>query len=210
MAARVKLKNPEIMVTLFSNGRLMTGGGRSRFSCTIALRKVARMLQALPEYKDQIEDISPPTFHGVNANAHVGHRIDVEAMAEADPRRCCYSPDLDSSYMVFRDPNNYGDKGSCHVHHVGRILILGCKSVEKTKLWLEDMWSLCEPHFIDEEKMKLVNETQRQAFGDMFESNTSAQSNGLTETVGNDDDNDVGLMAPPMMFDGLAPPPLFN
>ena len=44
------------MVTLFSNGRLMTGGGRSRFSCTIALRKVARMLRALPEYKDQIED----------------------------------------------------------------------------------------------------------------------------------------------------------
>ncbi len=208
VAVRMKLKNPDMMVTLFSNGKLMTQGGRSRFSCTVAMRKVARMLQALPEYKDEIEDISTPSFHSVQANAHVGHRIDVEGMAAADSRRCEYVPDMSgSAYLTFRDPNVYGDKGSCHVHHVGTITILGCKSVEKCKQWIEDMWAFCEPHFIDEEKMKMDNMCQRQDATLEFKDNDTAQGDaGATEQIA---DDDMGLMAPPMI-DGLAPPPLLD
>eukprot|EP01083_Nonionella_stella_P218988 784818_1 len=34
VAIRMRLKNPEITVTIFSNGKLTTQGGKSRYSCT--------------------------------------------------------------------------------------------------------------------------------------------------------------------------------
>merc|ERR1712129_719 len=81
VAIRMKLKNPAIMVSIFSNGKLTTQGGRSKISCTLALRKVARMLQQIDAYKDLICDISLPSFFNVQSNAHLGSQVDLQKMS---------------------------------------------------------------------------------------------------------------------------------
>eukprot|EP01084_Bolivina_argentea_P024238 45184_1 len=151
VAIRMKLKNPMMTVTMFSNGKLTTQGGKSQYSCTVALRKVARMLQQLDDYKDQIQHITQPSFYGVQANAHLGHRVDLQKMSEGFPRRVEYSTDIESAYLKFREPLKYGDKGSCHVYHRGRVTILGVASVKSCILWLEDMYDHCKDYFMDED-----------------------------------------------------------
>jgi len=149
VAIRVKLKNPQMTVTVFSNGKMTTQGGKSQHSCVVALRKVARMLQQIPTYTARISHINEPQFYGIQCNAHLSHRVDLQRMTEAFPKRAEYAPDLESAYLKFRDPLKYGDKGSCHVYHSGRITILGCASVSKCIEWMEAMYEHCKDQFVD-------------------------------------------------------------
>ena len=213
VAIRMKLKNPSMTVTIFSNGKLTTQGGKAQKSCVYALRKVARMLQGLELYKDAISDITEPTFYGVQANAHLGSMVDLQAMSEAFPKKVEYSPDIESSYLKFRDPLKYGDKGSCHVYHGGRVTILGCHDVKKCILWIEKMYEHCKPHFIKEEDMQIdENQVSISEFSNMFGNNNNNNNAQQHAPMNTDNDNDEFCIGPPPVpapveFD-IAPPPL--
>ena len=169
VAIRMKLKNPSMTVTIFSNGKLTTQGGKSQISCTLALRKVARMLQQIDGYKEVIKEVTKPIFYNVQSNAHLGNKVDLQKMSEAFPYKIEYSPDIESAYLKYRDPLKYGDKGSCHVYHGGRVTILGCSTVKASIDWLEDIYSLCEAFFI-REGME-VDENEGVRLGDIEEIN---------------------------------------
>eukprot|EP01083_Nonionella_stella_P277871 944815_1 len=155
VAIRMKLKNPMITVNIFSNGTLTILSGKSQYSCTVALRKVARMLQQLDGYTDKIEHITEPIFYGVHGNARLGQKIDLQKMSEAFPRRVEYSTDIESSCLKFRDPLKYGDKGSCRVFHSGSVTVSGVASVKNCITWLEDMYVHCKDYFINEDTMDM-------------------------------------------------------
>ena len=205
----MKLKNPKMTVTIFSNGVLTTQGGKSQHSCTVALRKVARMLQHLELYKDQINSVSETIFYGIQANAHLGSRVDLQSMSEAFPKRVEYSPDIESAYLKFRDPNKYGDKGSCHVYHGGRVTILGCHDVKKCIQWIEKMYSHCKPHFLSEEDLNVDdNKVTNQEFTNMFATNNNNNNNNNNNKDG-DNDTDMLDVPPPIFGTDDLPPPLF-
>jgi len=207
VAVRVKLKNPSMTVTIFSNGTLTTQGGKSQYSCMVALRKVARMLQKLEEYKEKIREMNAFSFHGIQSNAHLGCRVNLQSMSEAFPKKVEYSPDIESAYLKFRDPLKYGDKGSCHVYHGGRVTILGCRSVVQTIQWLDDMYLNCKPHFLSEEMMNGKDSVSNQDFSKMFESENygEKQMESQLEAVNHDD-----FLPPPLLSDhhDIEPPPL--
>eukprot|EP01083_Nonionella_stella_P032857 89932_1 len=197
VAIRMKLKNPMITVNIFSNGTLTILSGKSQYSCTVALRKVARMLQQLDGYTDKIEHITEPIFYGVHGNARLGQKIDLQKMSEAFPRRVEYSTDIESSCLKFRDPLKYGDKGSCRVFHSGSVTVSGVASVKNCITWLEDMYVHCKDYFINEDTMDMDGSSNYR-FSNVMNADDHTDNNASFN----------GTVAPP--FNGIDPPPLLN
>ena len=166
VAVRCRLKNPTIMVTIFSTGMLTTQGAKSIRSGVIGIRKVAKMLKRYLTDRNDINEIINFRMWGIQGNAKINGYINLNDMAADFPNRADYNSDM-SQALKYLDPIKYGNKGLCQIYDKGTITIMGCQDIKSFKSWIQDMFKIVQKYVYDKEKVMESMENTVEHFNDM-------------------------------------------
>ena len=75
----ISLRQPRVTLCVFPSGKVISMGARSEASAIIGCRKVARLIQKIPDYAAVA--LSDFRIHNVTASGALGYRVDLAAIA---------------------------------------------------------------------------------------------------------------------------------
>ncbi|EUD68186.1 TATA-box-binding protein [Plasmodium inui San Antonio 1] len=134
----VRLNKPKCTVLIFKSGRLMLTGTKSKADAIYGCKKIGKIIKLVTNECVKLEGFN---IENIIASADCNMPIRLEMLAHDHKEYCNYEPELFAG-LVYRYKPTSKLKSVILIFVSGKIIITGCKSVQKLYTVFDDIYNV--------------------------------------------------------------------
>ncbi|CAA9988778.1 TATA-box binding protein, putative [Plasmodium knowlesi strain H] len=134
----VRLNKPKCTVLIFKSGRLMLTGTKTKADAIYGCKKIGKIIKLVTNEPVKLEGFN---IENIIASADCNMPIRLEMLAHDHKDYCNYEPELFAG-LVYRYKPTSKLKSVILIFVSGKIIITGCKSVQKLYTVFDDIYNV--------------------------------------------------------------------
>lgn len=134
----IRLNKPQCTALIFKNGRIMLTGTRTKKDSIMGCKKIAKIIKIVTKDKVKFCNFK---IENIIASANCNIPIRLEVLAHDHKEYCNYEPELFAG-LVYRYKPTSNLKSVILIFVSGKIIITGCKSVNKLYTVFQDIYNV--------------------------------------------------------------------
>ncbi|SPJ08908.1 TATA-box-binding protein [Plasmodium sp. DRC-Itaito] len=134
----IRLNKPQCTALIFKNGRIMLTGTRTKKDSIIGCKKIAKIIKIVTKEKVKFSNFK---IENIIASANCNIPVRLELLAHDHKEYCNYEPELFAG-LVYRYKPTSNLKSVILIFVSGKIIITGCKSVNKLYTVFQDIYNV--------------------------------------------------------------------
>ncbi|CAG9475088.1 TATA-box binding protein, putative [Plasmodium vivax] len=134
----VRLNKPKCTALIFKNGRIMLTGTKTKADAIYGCKKIGKIIKLVTNESVKLEGFN---IENIIASADCNMPVRLEMLAHDHKEYCNYEPELFAG-LVYRYKPTSKLKSVILIFVSGKIIITGCKSVQKLYTVFDDIYNV--------------------------------------------------------------------
>ncbi|KEG02819.1 TATA-box binding protein, putative [Plasmodium vinckei vinckei] len=134
----IRINNPKCTALIFKNGRIMLTGTKSKTDSINGCKKIGKIIKFVTNQNIRLKNFK---IENIIASANCNIPVRLEMLAHDHKDYCNYEPELFAG-LVYRYKPTSNLKSVILIFVSGKIIITGCKSLQKLNTVFQDIYNV--------------------------------------------------------------------